>query len=144
MKKMILVLAVTLFTLSSFASDENVNQKVLDAFKTEFSVAKEVSWTAENGYYKAAFNYNGKYVFAYYSEEGDFLGLTRYLSPTDLPIMLQNSLKKNYEGYWISDLFEASKGEGTSYYVTIENADSKIILKSVDNSWNQFSKVKKI
>ena len=36
MKKMILTLAIAVSTLSAFAGDENVNQKVLDAFKTEF------------------------------------------------------------------------------------------------------------
>ena len=143
MKKMILTLAITIASLSSFASDKNVNQKVLDAFKSEFTTAKEVEWTTESDYYKATFNYNGKYVFAYYSQDGEFLGLTRYLSPADLPIMLQNNLKKNYEGYWVSDLFEASKNDGTSYYITVENADTKIILKSADNSWSTFSKIKK-
>lgn len=143
MKKMILTLAIAIASLSSFASDGQVNQKVLEAFKTEFTTATEVAWTTESGYYKATFNYNGKYVFAYYGEEGEFLGLTRYLSPADLPIILQNNLKKKYEGYWISDLFEASKSGGTNYYITIENADTRIILKSADNSWTTFSKIKK-
>lgn len=141
---MILTLAIAISTLSSFASDVNVSQKVLDAFKTEFAAAKDVEWTTESNYYKATFNYNGKFVFAYYSSEGDFMGLTRYLSVTDLPILLQNNLKKNYEGYWISDLFEASREEGTSYYITIENADTKVVLKSTDNnSWTSFIKSKK-
>lgn len=122
---MILMLAIALSTLSAFATDENVNQKVLDAFKTEFNSAKEVEWSVGSNYYKATFNYNGKYVFAYYNENGDLLGLTRYLSPVDLPIALQNNLKKSYEDFWISDLFEASKNEGTIYYITLENADGK-------------------
>jgi len=143
MKKMILTLAIAVTTLSAFAKDENVNQKVLDAFKTEFSTAKEVEWSVGADFYKATFNYNGKYVFAFYNEEGELLGLTRYLSPSDLPLALQNNLKKNYEGYWVSDLFEASKDDATNYYITLENADTKIVLKSAENSWNTFSKIKK-
>jgi len=140
---MILTLAIAVTTLSAFAKDENVNQKVLDAFKTEFSTAKEVEWSVGADFYKATFNYNGKYVFAFYNEEGELLGLTRYLSPSDLPLALQNNLKKNYEGYWVSDLFEASKDDATNYYITLENADTKIVLKSAENSWNTFSKIKK-
>jgi hypothetical protein len=143
MKKMILTLAIVVSTLGVFASPNNVNQKVLDAFKTEFASAKEVAWTVGSNYYKATFTYNEKRVFAYYDENGALLGLTRYVSPLDLPLALQKNLKKNYPGCWISDLFEAAKNDGTNYYLTLENADSKIILKSSGNSWNVYSKIKK-
>jgi len=143
MKKIILMLVIALSSLGAVASDVNVNQKVLDAFKTEFATATEVTWTVGDNYCKATFNYNGKYVFAYYSDNGELLGMTRYISPVDLPLALQNSLKKNYEGYWVSDLFEAAKGDGTNYYITLENADTRIVLKSEDNTWTSFSKNKK-
>ena len=143
MKKMILMLVIALSSLGAVASDVNVNQKVLDAFKTEFATATEVTWTVGDNYCKATFNYNGKYVFAYYADNGELLGMTRYISPVDLPLALQNSLKKNYEGFWVSDLFEAAKGDGTNYYITLENADTRIVLKSEDNTWTSFSKNKK-
>ncbi|MEI2740668.1 MAG: hypothetical protein V9F01_17980 [Chitinophagaceae bacterium] len=78
-----------------------------------------------------------------YSENGELIGLTRYLSPADLPLALQANLKKNYEGYWVSDLFEASKNDGTNYYITLENADSKTVLKSSGNNWSVHNKIKK-
>lgn len=143
MKKIILTLAIVVSTLGVFASPADVNQKVLDAFKTEFASAREVEWTVGSNYYKATFTYNEKRVFAYYDENGELLGLTRYVSLLDLPMALQNNLKKNYPGYWISDLFEAAKNDGTNYYLTLENADSKIVLKSSGNNWNTFSKIKK-
>ena len=37
---MILTLAIIVSTLSTFAGDKHVNQKVLNAFKTEFTTAK--------------------------------------------------------------------------------------------------------
>ena len=143
MKKMILILAIAVSTLSAFATDANVNQQVLDAFKTEFSTAKEVEWSVAANYYKATFNYNGKYVFAFYNETGELLGLTRYMSPSDLPLSLQNNLKKSYENFWVSDLFEVSKNESTNYYITLENADTKITLKSSGNKWESYAKIKK-
>jgi len=153
MKKMILTLAIAVTTASAFAGspftksfngDEDVNARVLNAFKSEFNAAKEVEWTVGSNYYRATFVYNEKHVFAYYNESGELLGLTRYLSSMDLPISLQAKLKKNYDGYWISDLFEVAKSDGTSYYITLENADTKIVLKSTDSSnWNAYTKVKK-
>ena len=155
MKKMILTLAIAVSSLASFAGgafgksmttegEENVSKKVLDAFKTEFTTVKEAEWTAGSDYYKASFMYNEKHVFAYYNMDGDLLGLTRYISPIDLPLNLQISLKKNGNGYWISDLFEVAKNEITSYYITLENADTKMVLRSTGGSnWEEFKTVKK-
>jgi len=144
MKKIIMILAVLISTTSAFAGEENVATKVLNAFKTEFNTAKEVEWTVGSNYYKAAFVYNEKHVFAYYNEEGELLGLTRYLSSDDLPLNLQNNLKKSYSKYWISDLFEVAKSDGTVYYITLEDADTKIVLKaSAESDWSVYQKTRK-
>lgn len=144
MKKIIMILAVLISTTSAFAGEENVATKVLNAFKTEFNTAKEVEWTVGSNYYKAAFVYNEKHVFAYYNEEGELLGLTRYLSSDDLPLNLQNNLKKSYSKYWISDLFEVAKSDGTAYYITLEDADTKIVLKaSAESDWSVYQKTRK-
>lgn len=144
MKKIIMILAVLISTTSAFAGEENVATKVLNAFKTEFNTAKEVEWTVGSNYYKAAFVYNEKHVFAYYNGEGELLGLTRYLSSDDLPLNLQNNLKKGYSKYWISDLFEVAKSDGTAYYITLEDADTKIVLKaSAESDWSVYQKTRK-
>ena len=138
------MLAIALSTLSAFAGEENVNAKVLNAFKSEFKTATDVTWVSGANYYEAKFVYNDKYLFAYYSTEGELLGLTRYIKPENLPISLQKSLKNKYRDYWISDLFEVAKNDGTSYYITLENADSQLVLKSTDSyNWNFYKRVKK-
>jgi hypothetical protein len=145
MKKMILVLAIIVSGLTAFASDEKVSTKVLDAFQTEFNSAKEVSWTSGENFFKAEFVYNNQRVQAYYSTDGELLGLTRYITMPDLPLSLQANLKKNYSDYWISDVFEVSKSDNTGYYITLENADTRIILKSVSNEdWATYKKVRKV
>jgi len=144
MKKIIMILAVLISTTSAFAGEENVTTKVLNAFKAEFNTAKDVEWTVGSNYYKAAFVYNEKHVFAFYNKEGELLGLTRYLSSDDLPLNLQNNLKKSYSKYWISDLFEVAKSDGTAYYITLEDADTKLILKaSAESDWSAYQKTRK-
>lgn len=148
MKKMMLTLAIALvsFVGTAFAkpTDETVNQKVLDAFKTEFASAQNVEWVSGSNYYRAAFVYNDKHVFAYYNTDGEFLGMTRYISSVDLPLSLQISLQKNAAGYWITDLFEVSKYDTTSYYITLENAGNIVVMRSVNGSaWEEFKTVKK-
>lgn len=145
MKKMMLTLAMIVCSLgAAFAGEEEVNAKVLGAFKNEFSSAKEITWTISTNYYQASFLYNDQHVSAYYSIDGELIGLTRYISPADLPLALQSDLKKNYSQYWISDLFEVANEEGTAYYITLEDADTKKILKANDGkSWYDYKKVKK-
>ena len=71
------------------------------------------------------------------------IAITRNISSTQLPISLQTNLKNNYEGFWISDLFEVANEEGTTYYVTVENADTKLILKSSNSDWVTYQKERK-
>jgi len=145
MKKMIMTLAIAVSSLAAFAGEENVSQKVLNAFNQEFVSAKQVEWATGNNYYRASFIYNNKHVFAYYDMEGELLALTRYISSMDLPLSLQTGLKKDYSDYWISDLFEVAKNEGTNYYITLENADTQLTLHSTGaGGWDVYKSAKKI
>ncbi len=147
MIKMMLVLAmfVMVGTTTVFAREDNVSQKVLNSFKTEFATAEDVTWSTGSNYYQAAFTLSGHKVFAYYTLEAELMGLGRYISSLQLPLHLLTELKTNYSGYWISDLFEVSNDDGTQYYITLENADTIVKLKSGDSDqWHSFDKKRKI
>ena len=142
---MLFTLAIAVSELSAFAVEVKVTFTVLNAFKNEFTTAKEVEWTAGTNYYKATFKYNNMYVFAFYSTERKLPVLTHYLSPVDLPTSLQNNIRKEYKDYWISDLFEMVKDGTTSYYITLEKADKTTLLESSGgNEWSAARKIKKV
>ena len=146
MKKimMMLLLVLTIGTSFAFTGEEAINKQALNAFKKEFVGATEAAWTVGDNFYKVTFTLNDQKLFAYYNSQGDFLAATRYISSLQLPLSLQTSLKRSYNNYWISDLFEVSKNDGTNYYVTLETADTKIVLKSADGSdWAIYQKSKK-
>jgi hypothetical protein len=147
MKKVIagLLLGAVLLVNSAYANgNENVNEKVKAAFKQEFVQASEVSWHKADNYYKAEFKMNDDVLTAYFSEDGELMGVIRNLASTELPINLQTSLKKEYSGYWITELFEFARKDASGYFITVENADQVITLQSGDGSnWSTFRKVKK-
>ena len=143
MKKIIMTLAIAVSSFSAFAGEVEVTSKVREAFTSEFGNAGDVTWTLNHDYYKAAFTYNNRYVFAFYSMDGELLALTRYISSADLPISLLKTIKSNYSDYWISDLFEMSKHDGTSYFITLEDAETKMVLKSTGGSWTVHQKTRK-
>ena len=141
-----LTLALSLISMSSFAADDyTISQAAVKSFHSSFKSATEVSWTVSGNLFKASFLMNGQYVSAYFDGEGEMMAITRNISSTQLPIALQASIKKNYEQYWITDLFEVANEDGTSYYITLENAESKITLKSTPNTdWSHYKKVSKL
>ena len=146
MKKIMMMLAMVLTIGTSFAftGEEAINKQALNAFKKEFAGATEAAWTVGDNFYKVTFSLNDQKLFAYYNLQGDFMAVTRNISSLQLPLSLQTSLKRSYNNYWISDLFEVAKSDGTNYYVTLETADTKIVLKSADGSdWSVYQKSRK-
>jgi len=146
MKKIMMMLALvaTVTTSFAFTGEETISKKVLNTFKTEFAGATNAVWTTANESYKVAFSMGDQSLFAYYSASGELIAVTRSLSSMDLPLRLQTSLKKYHANSWITDLFEVSNPDSTSYYVTLETADTQIILKSTDGgNWMVYQKVQK-
>lgn len=146
MKRLLVTLTIALsfVSLSSFASgEEEISPRAIRSFNSSFKNATEVKWTVTDNYFKADFALNGQYVSAYYDNEGNMKALTRNISSVQLPIALQAELKKNYDSYWISDVFEVANEEGTAYYITLETADTQLTLKSSGDSWENFKKQRK-
>ena len=147
MNKFILSIAtVLMMSFSAFASgnDNAVSQQARNAFKKDFASASNISFEQKDSYVKATFSLNGSILYAYYSNDGDLQAVVRNIVSDQLPISLLADLKKDYDGFWITDLFEISSNEQTTYYVTLENSDKKIVLKSSGtNYWDVFSKEKK-
>ncbi|MEO5999149.1 MAG: hypothetical protein ABIN89_20415 [Chitinophagaceae bacterium] len=145
MKKKFLALIVAAMILfnSSFANgkDNEVNSTVLTSFSQQFEKATDVNWTKTEIYFKVTFTWNGQNLSAFYDANGESIAVSRNILPTDLPLILQTNLADTYSGYWVSDLFENSIKDNSKYYITIENADKKIILESMDrNYWSMFKK----
>ncbi|NML19817.1 hypothetical protein HHL16_02980 [Pseudoflavitalea sp. G-6-1-2] len=147
MKKFTLIVAmfiVTAFTATFANVKGNVNEKITNAFNKEFSGALEIKWDNSKTFAKATFKLNGQVMFAYYSLDGDLLGVTRNIVSTQLPLNLQTELKKDYSDCWISDLFEMSNNGSNAYYITLETSTYTIVLKSVENEgWEVYSRTKK-
>ena len=144
MKKIVLTLVTALIIVTSVFATKEVTSEVLEAFNAKFPGAKEVSWASGSNYYKAAFIFYGTHMVACYDMNGKFISVTRNMSSTELPLYLRNSIKNNYTNYWITDVVEESNKNGFTYYITLENADYKIILVSKKGSnWELYEKHEK-
>lgn len=147
MKKLTLIVAmfiVTAFTATFANVKGNVNEKITNAFNKEFAGAQDIKWDNGKTFAKATFKLNGQVMFAYYSLDGNLLGVTRNIVSNQLPLNLQVELKRDYNDCWISDLFEMDNNGSSTYYITLETSSYTIVLKSVENEgWDVYSRTKK-
>ena len=135
MKKSILTftLIITLIA-SAFAGDDKTRTEVTKAFASKFATAREVTWVTGSTYYRAYFNYNGTWMYAYYNMKAELIGMSRNILSTQLPFYLQENLKNERKGFWITNLMEFSDEDGFRYYVTLQDADKTLFLVSENGS----------
>jgi hypothetical protein len=135
-------LLLTIGITSSFAAPTNDKNDVIRAsFQKDFKKAELMGLESSPNYTRLTFKMNDMILYAFYSDKGELLAVTRNIKSSQLPIQLLLDLKRDYANYWITDLFEFN-GDGTnSYYITVENADSVVTLRanSSDN-WQLYSR----
>lgn len=144
-KILLWTLMLTMSLSTSFAGTiTGVDEKIANNFKKDFATAEDVQWEKSNSFVKATFKLSGQVMFAYYSEEGTLMAVSRNITTTQLPIGLLTELKKNYREYWTSDLFEIAMNNETAYYITLQNGDYTLVLKSNGSAgWDVFKKDRK-
>ncbi|HTE25380.1 hypothetical protein [Flavitalea sp.] len=143
MKKLFSLLTVSLvFIATTFANTEPVpaNKKLTETFTKHFSAAQSVSWNQVAMITTANFIWDGQYLAAHFSPDAKMLGISKNVAVTDLPLNMNLELRSYFEKYWISDIFEYATPGSDAYYVTLENADSKLVLKSEGGAFQVYKK----
>jgi len=119
-------------------------QRRSSAHVDEMARALQIMTTeTHKGFTKLTFKLDDVVMFAFYSDNGQLLAVTRNIVSSQLPFALRISLKNDYEGYWITELFEFSGDSDSAYYVSLENADKKVVLRSTGDGWEEYSSTKK-
>jgi hypothetical protein len=145
----VVALFLTLGVSSSFAatttsnttttSNNDENQVILASFRKDFRTAELMGIETKKEYTKVTFKLNNLVLFAFYSENGDLIAVVRNILSSQLPIQLLMDLKQNHSNCWITDLFEIDSNGQTNYYVTLENGDSQVTLRSTSsNNWETY------
>lgn len=146
-KKIALAIALLLTVgISSTYANPNGggNDAIQASFKKDFKQAELLGTEPGRNFTKLTFKMNDMVLFAFYNENGDLLAVVRNIRSSQLPISLMMDLKRNYSDFWISDLFELTGEGSTNYYITLENADTKITLKSSGtDSWEVYNRQSK-
>jgi hypothetical protein len=145
-------LLLTLGVTTSFAANATTatSTNIIDnggataSFHKDFKQAEVLSSDASKGYTKITFRMNGVILAAFYNDNGELLAVIHNITSTQLPIYLLMQIKHNYADCWITDCFELDANGSACYYITLENADTRLTLRSNANDWETYSKISKI
>ena len=133
MKKIIATLAVifSLATSVTYAYDgSRANKALLQSFDKEFSGASNVSWVQiSNGLYRFGFNYKGKDVQAFFTENGNLVATGSVISADNLPLVVSKAIDSKYTGYNKTEVIEFTMDDETQYLVTVSDGRNGEILK---------------
>ncbi len=146
MKKLFIatVLAISIAT-ASFATDVNkISYTVKENFKKDFNGAENVEWTAKKNFIKASFMLDSERCNAFYDDNGNQIGMCRYITLDDLSLGAKRTIAKKYPGYKITEAIEFSGPQENAIYLSAENEKEKVVVKITDfSSVSTFKKDRK-
>jgi len=150
MKKILFSSAVLIYclliTVASNAQMTDVPSDVQKAFNEHFKNATIVRWVPIQDSYVASFTQGQGYKDAYFTTEGEFKGVGRYISVDLLPITAQEKMNATYSNFELSQLYQFDAVEsGISFFAVLRNAKNELILKmdgTGDVSYSKRNKIK--
>jgi hypothetical protein len=146
MKKLLVSfsLVLTAGLASAFTQEINNDPRVEKLFAREFAGAENVKWAklAEGGYQKASFTLAGTGVEAYFSVDAELLGTVRNIFYSQVPLVVMQTINKQFANAVIIAITEITNSEGTSYKIILEEKNKKYNLRL--SSFGEITELRKI
>ena len=141
MKKRFLVLTTALILTFSatFAKETpSVPATIVTELHQKFTKADNIQWETTANFYKATFTIDGHPLKAFYSYDGELIGVSRQISVDQLPLALIADVKERSANSTITDFFELLTDRGTEYYITYKGDKDTKTFKSTGEYWTRY------
>jgi hypothetical protein len=145
MKKIILAVAF-LFALAVSSFGKDVDNKLLKDLTAAFKNSPNVQWSEIDNYLKAAFSFNGKEAYAFYTpDKVELIGFCIIVDKEDLNQLSLNAIKEKYPDWVIVEaimIIDAKANSDYFYHVRKKNRDLAFKVKINKNGKsNIYSKI---
>jgi hypothetical protein len=132
------ILILTIYSASA-ATLSDVPTSVQNELQKEFKEATDIKWKTTKKFYKASFSINGQNLEAFFSTDGEFIGVSRNITFEQLPLVLLRKAVEKSKDNKLTELFEISSDRGTEYYMSLQNAKEKTIIYKADGEyWSRY------
>jgi hypothetical protein len=107
-----------------------VPQPVKESFRNNFKNSEFERWVKVKNAYVATFEVGDKWRDAYFTEDGEYKGIGKYITSDLLPIFVQQTISTNYPKYEVSELYQYECMEnGLSFYAVLKNDTHQVIVQ---------------
>lgn len=151
MKKIIFAVTVLVYSLlisvtSHAQTGIDIPQAVKGSFTDHFKNSQFERWVKLHDIYVATFTEGNTWRDAYFTEEGEFKGIGKFVTTDALPMFAAQSIKEKYPDYEVFELYQYECMEnGLCFYAVLKNATHQVILKldtNGDVAYSQKTKLK--
>jgi hypothetical protein len=145
MKKTIFATALLIaLSTAAFATEKNVDKKLLNDLTTALKNSPEGKWTGKAEYSQVTFNFNDKIAAAYYDpNNNELLGFGIHFTQPDLPQFILDAIKKKYSDWLIADAMVFIDETGyVNYFAQVKKNRANVALKiTTDGQVSIYSKM---
>jgi len=112
-----------------------VSYSVENEFTSDFSDAKNVSWSITPNVQKATFTQDGVKMTAFYSLQGDYMGVTQNVDYAALSDKAKAIIADKYKDYSVKEVVKLettnpdANFEETNYFVDLKNGADEILVR---------------
>jgi hypothetical protein len=155
MKKFLLATLVSaLFGLNVYAAKDDkknddktvsVTYKTSNQFDADFKDATNVTWKTGTRCQQADFTVDGQRMSAFYSFDGQFMGLTHNVSVKAIPAKAMEKIEKQYKGYSVGRVIVLQTNttlnpdlDPVAYFVDLRNDDKEVLVRITPQSNIEF------
>jgi len=136
MKKLIFAVTVLAYCLligitSKAQSDIKIPKAVKESFNNHFKNSQYSRWVHIKEAFVATYSEDGtNWRDAFFSEEGEFKGVGKFITRDRLPMFVQQSIDNNPRSYELIELYQYECNEnGICYFAHLRNDKHDLILK---------------
>jgi hypothetical protein len=130
MKKIILMALISL-SITVFAQDDNLPEKVENAFSVKYPNSYIDNWMSDEETYYLEFYVKGNLYTAVFTTDGVWKETSEIISDTEIPDRLKTFIDKNYPDLQIDYSEKVKKENSTSVIrVNLSNEQNMVVVQS--------------
>jgi hypothetical protein len=132
-----LLLVAVITTSIAQKSNQPIPGQVAMQFNNKFTHIRQVEWrVADNNQYEAQFTEKGMAKKVVYSNAGQWLVIESPASRQELPLAVNQSLSRNFEGYQVSQATRMELfGKGVAFRIRIRKGNGSLDVE-IDTNGN--------
>lgn len=125
LKIFLIFMCVSAIAVAQDINPSEVPETVRNTFMKDHKNATDIEWERDMDNYKVEFDIGRKEYQVWYSTAGDVIKKEQEITEADLPEAVREAIKREYPGYYVSDVEMTWHNNATTYKMEIEKGQEE-------------------